>query len=69
MVKHCCNSLDDIKQFTGARTGKLCHITNPSGRCCGPIVNEVIAKGLKFATSDIYFQQEILDKISASNCS
>jgi hypothetical protein len=40
------SSLDDIKKYTGARTGKLCHITNPSGRCCGPQVNEVIAKGL-----------------------
>lgn len=60
MVKNCCNSLDDIKKYTGAKTGTMCHITNPSGRCCGPIVNEIIAKGLKFANSDEDFQQEML---------
>ncbi|HKZ43166.1 MAG TPA: hypothetical protein VJ044_19570, partial [Candidatus Hodarchaeales archaeon] len=47
LIKKCCTSLEDVKKYTGARTGKFCHITNPSGRCCGPQVNETIAKGLE----------------------
>lgn len=47
LVKQCCDSLEDIKKYTGARTGKWCHITNPSGRCCGPLVESVIEEALK----------------------
>ena len=46
LVKQCCDSLEDIQRMTGARTGKWCHITNPSGRCCGPLVNRVIEEAL-----------------------
>ncbi len=46
VVKQCCDSLEDIKKYTGARTGKWCHITNPSGRCCGPMVDRVIKAAL-----------------------
>jgi hypothetical protein len=46
VVKRCCDSLEDIKEYTKARTGKLCHITNPSGKCCGGHVAAVIEKGL-----------------------
>ena len=47
VVKQCCDSLEDIKKYTGARTGKWCHITNPSGRCCGPMVDRVIKAALE----------------------
>jgi bacterioferritin-associated ferredoxin len=47
VVKGCCDSLEDIQRYTGARTGKWCHITNPSGRCCGPMVQRVIEAALR----------------------
>lgn len=45
-VKRCCDSLEDIKQYTKARTGKLCHVTNPAGKCCGKHVTAVVEKAL-----------------------
>lgn len=45
-VKRCCDSLEDIKQYTQARTGKLCHVTNPAGKCCGKHVAAVVEKAL-----------------------
>ena len=61
--KRCCTTLEDIKQYTGARTGKFCHITNPSGRCCGPQVNEIIAKGLHLLHEDSSLAQEVLKTV------
>ena len=61
--KKCCTTLKDIKKFTGARTGKFCHITNPSGRCCGPQVNKIIAKGLQLLNEDSTLAQELLQKV------
>ena len=61
--KKCCTSLEDIKKYTGARTGKLCHITNPSGRCCGPQVNEIIAKGLSLLQEDSLLAQSVLKTV------
>lgn len=40
--KKCCDSLIDIQNFTGANTGKNCAITNPTGRCCGKQIKEII---------------------------
>lgn len=45
-VKRCCDSLEDIKQYTKARTGKLCPVTNPAGKCCGKHVTAVVEKAL-----------------------
>jgi hypothetical protein len=42
LVRRCCDSIEEIKKYTGARTGKLCHVTNPSGRCCGSLVRQVV---------------------------
>ena len=61
--KKCCTTLEDIKHYTGARTGKLCYITNPSGRCCGPQVNEVIAKGLHLLHEDSLLAQDLLKTV------
>ncbi len=47
LVRRCCDSLKDIQKYTGARTGKWCHVTNPSGRCCGPLVQRVIEAALR----------------------
>ena len=63
LYKKCCTSFEDIKQYTGARTGKLCHITNPSGRCCGPQVNEIIAKGLSLLQEDSMLAQNVLKTV------
>ncbi|MHA2029179.1 MAG: hypothetical protein ACW98K_06500 [Candidatus Kariarchaeaceae archaeon] len=41
-VKKCCDSLKDIQKFTEANTGKDCVITNPTGRCCGKQVKEIM---------------------------
>ncbi len=45
-VKRCCTSLEDIKNYTRARTGKLCHVTNPAGKCCGKHVSAVVEEAL-----------------------
>ena len=37
-----CNTLDDVKVFTEANTGKDCSITNPTGRCCGGQIKGII---------------------------
>ena len=63
LVNQCCTSLEDIKKYTGARTGKFCHITNPSGRCCGLQVNELIAKGLQLLEEDSSLAQDILQTV------
>jgi len=63
LVNKCCTTLEDIKRYTGARTGKFCHITNPSGRCCGLQVNEIIAKGLKLLKKDSSLVQEVLKTV------
>jgi hypothetical protein len=46
LVRGCCDSVEDIKRYTGARTGKLCHVTNPSGKCCGSLVRRVVEGAL-----------------------
>ena len=63
VVKRCCTSLADIQKFTRARTGRLCHITNPSGRCCGPQVNETISKGIRLANGNKELQKAILEEV------
>jgi len=45
-VKRCCTSLEDIKNYTRARTGKLCHVTNPAGKCCGKHLTAVVERAL-----------------------
>jgi len=29
-IKQCCTTIEDIQKHTGANTGSLCHIKNPS---------------------------------------
>ncbi len=48
VVKGCCDSIEKIKEYTKARTGRECHIKNPSGKCCGEFVKRVLEKGLSF---------------------
>ena len=42
LVRKCCDSLIDIQNFTQANTGKNCSITNPTGRCCGKQIRELL---------------------------
>ncbi len=42
LVKKCCDSLIDIQEYTGANKGKDCKITNPTGRCCGTQLRELL---------------------------
>ena len=60
LVNKCCTSLEDIKRYTGARTGKLCYVTNPSGRCCGSQVNELIVRGLQLLKEDSLLVRDLL---------
>ena len=42
LVEKCCDSIIDIQNFTQANTGKDCAITNPTGRCCGKQIKEIL---------------------------
>ena len=52
VIKKCCSSLQDLKNYTGACTGKLCQITNPSGRCCNLQINKAINKALELLNAN-----------------
>ncbi|MHA2252116.1 MAG: hypothetical protein ACXAD7_17255 [Candidatus Kariarchaeaceae archaeon] len=41
-VKQCCESIEDIQQYTEANTGKNCSIANPTGRCCREEVKQLL---------------------------
>jgi len=56
-VKRCCTSVEEIKQYTRARTGKLCHVTNPAGKCCGKHVTQVVERALAGITDRSLAQQ------------
>ena len=47
LKKNCCDSLQDIEEFTKAGTGKWCLTTNPSGRCCRDYLGDVVDKFLR----------------------
>ncbi len=59
LVKQCCDTLEDIKEYTGANSGKNCVITNPTGRCCGGKIKEVIdwAKEYRKEIKETTYQQ------------
>jgi len=60
-VKKCCDSLEDIQEYTKAGTGKWCPITNPSGKCCreylvglvDSLLKEGVPKEVKGALLDV----------------
>ncbi len=52
VVKRCCDSIEKIKEYTKARTGRECHIKNPSGKCCGEFVKRVLDKGLALVVDE-----------------
>ncbi len=45
--KGCCDSLEDIEEYTRAGTGKWCFVTNPSGKCCREYLPGIVEKFLK----------------------
>ena len=49
LSKGCCDSLEDIEEYTRAGTGKWCFVTNPSGKCCREYLPAVVEKFLKQA--------------------
>ncbi len=51
MKKNCCDSLQDIEEYTKAGTGKWCLTTNPSGKCCRDYLGDVVDKFLKMKES------------------
>lgn len=46
LKKGCCDSLQDIEQYTKAGTGKWCLTTNPSGKCCRDYLPAIVDKYL-----------------------
>jgi len=46
LKKSCCDSLEDIVEYTKAGTGKWCLTTNPSGKCCKEYLPEIVDKYL-----------------------
>jgi hypothetical protein len=52
LVKQCCTGLDEIKKYTGANTGKECHLKNPQGRCCGGVVKKITEHAVQFITDE-----------------
>ncbi len=46
-VKRCCDSLEDIQEYTKAGTGRWCPVTNPSGKCCKEYLTELVDSLLK----------------------
>ena len=45
--KGCCDSLEDIAEYTKAGTGRWCPITNPSGKCCKEYLEPLVEDLLK----------------------
>lgn len=45
----CCTSMEDVREYTRANTGKACQVTNPKGACCEEEILGVIQKGLALA--------------------
>lgn len=46
LKKGCCDSLEDIVEFTKAGTGKWWLTTNPSGKCCRDYLPGVVGRYL-----------------------
>ncbi len=63
VLKRCCDSIEKIKEYTKARTGRECHIKNPSGKCCGEFVKRILEKGLSFNVEES-LKKLALDSVS-----
>ncbi|MCI4351992.1 MAG: (2Fe-2S)-binding protein [Thermoplasmata archaeon] len=64
--KGCCDSLEDVEQYTRAGTGKWCVTTNPSGVCCRAYLKELVAESL--ARSSVESRppvEEVAERLSA----
>ncbi len=46
VVNHGAKDMKDIIRLTGAMKNGQCEIKNPLGKCCGPIIEETIKKGI-----------------------
>lgn len=46
VVNHGARDMKDIIRLTGAMKNGQCETKNPLGKCCGPIIEETIKKGL-----------------------
>ena len=60
--KGCCDSLEDVEQYTKAGTGKWCFVTNPSGKCCREYLPDVVQEYLSKVTAPVV--REKLEKVS-----
>jgi len=47
VVKNDAKNMKDIIALTGAMKNGKCEINNPLGKCCSPIIQEAINKGLE----------------------
>jgi len=67
LKKSCCDSLEDIVEYTKAGTGKWCLTTNPSGKCCrdylpGVVEKYLAMKGARQARPKLQAVKERLDQ-------
>ena len=46
VVSHGAKDMKDIIRLTGAMKNAQCETKNPLGKCCGPIIEEIIEKAL-----------------------
>ncbi len=51
LKKGCCDSLEDIVEYTKAGTGRWCLTTNPSGKCCREYLPKIVEKYLSMKES------------------
>jgi len=66
LKKGCCDSLEDIVQYTKAGTGKWCLTTNPSGKCCRDYLPAIVEKylSMKEARKAVPKLQAVKEKLN-----
>lgn len=55
----CCTTMEDVREYTRANTGKACEITNPKGVCCDVDVLGLVQKGLRMAGKEALAKPQI----------
>lgn len=51
VINNGAKDMKDIIRLTGAMKNGKCDINNPLGRCCGPVIQEIINKALELKAS------------------
>lgn len=67
LKKGCCDSLEDIVEYTKAGTGKWCLTTNPSGKCCRDYLPIVVERYLSMKETRKVWEklQQVKERLEA----